>query len=232
MIKDEFIMEIKKLGIELTSFQLEQLAKYYELLIFYNEKVNLTAITKEKDVYLKHFYDSLTLVKVLDLNKDLSVCDIGTGAGFPGLVLKICFPSLRITLVDSLEKRIKFLNLVINKLSLTNIRTINSRIEDYKEHEAFDVVVSRAVAKTNILLELGCQLPKQNGYFILMKGNIALELEASKKAIATLNYKLDNVVTFNLPIENSERNLIVLKHIAATNKKYPRAFNKIKLNSL
>ena len=232
MKEEEFIIETKKLNIELTNSQLEQLARYYKLLVSYNEKVNLTAITKKKDVYLKHFYDSLTLAKVLDLTKNLTLADIGTGAGFPGLVLKICFPNLKITLVDSLEKRIKFLDLVIKDLLLTDIRTVHSRIEDFNEYETFDIVVSRAVAKTNILLELGCQLPKKNGYFVLMKGNVALELAGSQKAISILSYQLANVIKFFLPIENSERNLIVLRHINSTNKIYPRLFNKIKLNSL
>lgn len=232
MNKEQFIKELKLLNITLTENQMSQLDNYYKLLISYNEKVNLTSIINEKDVYLKHFYDSLTLTKALDLNKKLSICDIGTGAGFPGIVLKICYPNLSITLVDSLEKRVKFLDLVISKLCLTDIRAIHSRIEDFKEYETFDIVVSRAVAKTNILLELGCQLPKKNGFFILMKGNVSLELETSKKVISTLNYKVDNVVNFYLPIENSERNIIILKKIKSTLLLYPREFSKIKKKPL
>ena len=228
MTKEQFTKELKKLNITLTNEQLDQLEQYYELLVLYNEKVNLTAITNKEDVYLKHFYDSLTLAKSINLNENLNLCDIGTGAGFPGLVLKICFPHLKVTLVDSLEKRIKFLDLVIETLKLTNIKTIHSRIEDLKEYEKYDVVVSRAVSKTNILLELGCQLPKINGYFILMKGNVKDELEEATNAIKKLNYILENLINFKLPIENSERNLVIIKKIKSTDKQYPREFAKIK----
>lgn len=165
MNKNDFLEEINKLGINLTNKQEEDLEKYYNLLIEENKKINLTTITNKEEVYLKHYYDSLTIIKVIDLTKDLSIIDIGTGAGFPGLVLKIVFPNLKITLLDAQEKRIKFLNKVIKELNLKNIKTVHSRIEDYKE-EKFDIVTSRAVAKTNILLELSCQLLKTNGYFI------------------------------------------------------------------
>ena len=153
MNKELFLEELKKLGILLTPKQEQDLDTYYKLLISYNNNVNLTAITKEEDVYLKHFYDSLTLFKGIDLKENLKICDLGTGAGFPGLVLKIVFPNLSITLVDSLEKRIKFLDLVIKELELKNIKTVHSRIEEFKEIEAFDVVVSRAVSKINIRSE-------------------------------------------------------------------------------
>lgn len=191
MNKELFLEELKKLGILLTPKQEQDLDTYYKLLISYNNNVNLTAITKEEDVYLKHFYDSLTLFKGIDLKENLKICDLGTGAGFPGLVLKIVFPNLSITLVDSLEKRIKFLDLVIKELELKNIKTVHSRIEEFKEIEAFDVVVSRAVAKINILLELGCKLPKVNGLFVFMKGNILEELKSAKNALKVLNYSLE-----------------------------------------
>ncbi len=231
MTEDEFVIETKKLGINLTFDMLQKLNKYYNLLISYNEKVNLTAITEEKDVYLKHFYDSLTLVKAYDLNDKLKICDVGTGAGFPGIVLKIVFSNLSLTLVDSLDKRINFLNQVIKELNLHDIITIHSRAEDLKCFESFDIVVSRAVAKTNILLELICKLPKVNGYAIFMKGS-AEELKDSKNAIEELNYKVINIINFKLPIENSERNLIKLQKIEKTNNKYPREFAKIKKKPL
>ena len=170
MTKDLFIQELEKLEIYLTNKQILELEKYYKLLIEYNKNVNLTSITEKEGVYLKHFYDSLTLFKAIDLNKKYSICDIGTGAGFPGIVLKIVFPNLSITLVDSLEKRIKFLNNVIETLELKDIKTIHSRIEELNLKEKFDIVVSRAVAKINVLLELGCQLPKIDGLFVFMKG--------------------------------------------------------------
>ena len=131
MNKEEFINELSKLNIMLSSKQLDQLDKYYHLLVEWNQKINLTRIIEEKDVYLKHFYDSLTLSRVIDLNNDLKLCDIGTGAGFPGIVLKIVFPKLKITLVDSLLKRIKFLDIVIKELGLSDIETVHSRAEDY-----------------------------------------------------------------------------------------------------
>ena len=196
MNKELFLEELKKLGILLTPKQEQDLETYYKLLISYNNNVNLTAITKEEDVYLKHFYDSLTLFKGIDLKENLKICDLGTGAGFPGLVLKIVFPNLSITLVDSLEKRIKFLDLVIKELELKNIKTVHSRIEEFKEIEAFDVVVSRAVAKINILLELGCNIPKVNGLFVFMKGNILEELKSAKNALKVLNYSLEKIINF------------------------------------
>mgnify|MGYP001116579837 FL=1 len=232
MNKELFLEELKKLGILLTSKQEQDLETYYKLLISYNNNVNLTAITKEEDVYLKHFYDSLTLFKGIDLKENLKICDLGTGAGFPGLVLKIVFPNLSITLVDSLEKRIKFLDLVIKELELKNIKTVHSRIEEFKEIEAFDVVVSRAVAKINILLELGCNIPKVNGLFVFMKGNILEELKSAKNALKVLNYSLEKIINFKLPIEESERNIVILKHTSPTSNKYPRQFSIIKKKPL
>lgn len=232
MTKEQFLNELEKIDINLTQEQITQLEKYYQLLIETNKNINLTAITKKEDVYLKHFYDSLTLIKAINLNDKLNIIDIGTGAGFPGLVLKIVFPTLSVTLLDSLEKRIKFLNLVIETLNLKDINTIHSRIEDYNNYENFDIVVSRAVSNTSILLELGCQLPKINGYFILMKGKVEEELRNSSNAIKKLNYQIDKVINFKLPIELSERNIVVLKKIDKTNKNYPREYKKIKAKSL
>lgn len=232
MNKELFLEELKKLGILLTPKQEQDLDTYYKLLISYNNNVNLTAITKEEDVYLKHFYDSLTLFKGIDLKENLKICDLGTGAGFPGLVLKIVFPNLSITLVDSLEKRIKFLDLVIKELELKNIKTVHSRIEEFKEIEAFDVVVSRAVAKINILLELGCRIPKVNGLFVFMKGNVLEELKSAKNALKVLNYSLEKIINFKLPIEESERNIVILKHTSPTSNKYPRQFSIIKKKPL
>ena len=231
MNKEQFKEELKKLNIELTKKQEQQLEKYYELLIEENKKTNLTRITQKDEVYLKHFYDSLTITKVIDLNQNLSLIDIGTGAGFPGLVLKIVFPTLNITLLDSLNKRIEFLNKVIKELNLKNIKTVNSRIEDYQK-ETFDIVTSRAVAKTNILLELSCKLPKINGYFIFLKANIEEELKESQNAIKELNLTIEKKETFNLPIENSQRTILKIKKISPIPTKYPRNFAKIKKKPL
>ena len=231
MNNETFKKELKEIGIDLTETQEKQLEKYYEMLIETNKHTNLTRITEKEDVYLKHFYDSLTIVKVIDLNQNISLIDIGTGAGFPGLVLKIVFPNLKVTLLDSLNKRIDFLNKVIKELNLKDIKTVHSRIEDYRK-EQFDIVTSRAVAKTNMLLELSYRLPKTNGYFIFLKGNIEEELKESENALKELNVKLIEKDEFLLPIENSKRTIIKLQKTGETKDKYPRNFTQIKQKPL
>ena len=231
MTEKEFIENLEKLNIKITKNQLKDLEKYYEMLIETNKNLNLTRITEKQEVYLKHFYDSLTIAKVIDLNQNLNIIDIGTGAGFPGIVLKIVYPHLKITLLDSLEKRINFLNQVIKTLNLKDIKTVTSRIEDYKE-ENFDIVTSRAVAKTNILLELACQLPKKNGYFILLKSNIDEELKEAQNAIKTLNLEIETIKETKLPKENSKRTILKIKKLGQISNKYPRNFAKIKKNPL
>ena len=230
MTISEFIEELKKLNIEPTDKQLDQLDKYYKLLIKYNKIMNLTGITEENQVYLKHFYDSLTIAKVIDLKQEETLCDIGTGAGFPGIVLKIIFPNLKITLIDSLNKRIEFLKIVIEELDLNNIEAIHTRAEEYakKNIEKFDVVTSRAVAPLNILLELSIPLLKINKYFISYKGNISREIIESKNSLEILKSKIEKIEEFNLPIENSKRTIIKIKKNNKTNKKYPRKFSDIK----
>ena len=229
-----FIKEVNDLGINLTEKQLTQLEDYYKLLIEWNSKINLTRIVEKEEVYLKHFYDSLTLNKVakyfMDLDKEITICDVGTGAGFPGIVLKIVFPNIKITLVDSLQKRINFLNEVIKKLNLKNIETVHSRVEDYAKNnrEKFDIVTSRAVANLRVLSELCIPLVKVSGYFIPMKANIEEEIEDSKKILNSLNSEISTIYTFNLPVENSIRNIIVIKKLAKTNPIYPRRIDKIK----
>ena len=234
MNKEEFLEELKKLNIELDEDKLKRLNKYYELLIEWNQKINLTSITEKEDVYLKHFYDSLTLIKAINLSDSISLCDIGTGAGFPGLVLKICFPNLNVTLVDALDKRIKFLNQVIEELKLENIIAIHARAEEYAKNnrEKFDVVTSRAVAKLNILNELCIPMVKVNGYFIPMKANIEKEVDDSLKSLDILNSKIESIFSFDLPKEKSIRNIIKIKKEGTTNKKYPRNFGKISKNPL
>lgn len=234
MTISEFIEELKKLNIEPTQKQLEQLNRYYELIVEYNKVMNLTGITEKEQVYLKHFYDSLTIVKVIDLNKEETLCDIGTGAGFPGIVLKILFPNLKITLIDSLNKRIEFLKIVIKELNLNNIEAIHTRAEEYaiKNIEKFDVVTSRAVAPLNILLELSIPLLKINKYFIPYKGNISREIIESENALKQLDSKIDKIEEFELPKENSNRTIIKIKKLNKTNKKYPRKFSEIKKKPL
>jgi len=233
MTLNEFEKELENIGIKLTNLQKEQLNKYYELLIEYNKVMNLTGITKKEDVYLKHFYDSLTTIKAVDLTKIDSLCDIGTGAGFPGLVLKIVFPNIKILLLDSLQKRVNFLNKVIETLGLTNIETIHSRAEDYakENRNKFDITISRAVAHTSILLEYAVPMTKEQGYFVALKGNVEQELEESKEAIKLLNVSLFNKIEFNLPIENSKRTILVFKK-EKDNINYPRTNSEIKKHRL
>lgn len=225
-----FIEETKKLGINLTENQLEKLNKFYELLISWNEKMNLTRITEKEEVYLKHFYDSLTLSKVIDLTKDLTLCDVGSGAGFPGIVLKIVFPNLKIKLIDSLQKRVNYLNEIIKDLDLTNIEALHTRAEDYaKNHrEEYDIVTARAVANLRVLSELCIPMVKVNGYFIAMKANIDEEKEESKEILKKLNSNIEYIETFYLPLENSLRNIIKIKKESKTNPIYPRRIEKIK----
>ena len=233
MNQSRFIIEVEKLGIEVTDEKLQKLERYYELLIEYNKVMNLTGITQKEDVYLKHFYDSLTLVKVIDLNSIDSLCDLGSGAGFPGIVLKIFYPNLKITLIDSLNKRINFLNIVINELKLKDITAIHTRIEDYAKinKEKYDVVTARAVAQTNILLELGINLVKIGKYFIAMKGNIEQENNFDN-ALEKLNCSLGNILKFKLPIEESNRCLIKIVKEKSTSKLFPRTYNDIKKRPL
>lgn len=229
----EFEEELKKLNINITLIQKEQLKKYYELLIEYNKIMNLTNITEKKEVYLKHFYDSLTIMKIINLNNIDSLCDIGTGAGFPGIVLKIMFPNLKVTLLDSLNKRITFLNNVIEKLNLKNIETIHTRAEEYaiNNRNKFDVTTARAVAHLSILLEYSIPMTKENGFFIALKANIDEEKKEISRALSTLNCKIDNIVEFELPYDFGHRSLIKIEKIK-DNKKYPRKYSDIKKNRL
>lgn len=210
MTKEEFLLELEKLGITLTSYQQEQLKKFYHLLISWNEKINLTRITSENEVYLKHFYDSLTITKVIDLNKVNTLCDVGTGAGFPGIVLKIVYPNLKITLVDALQKRVKYLNEIIKELDLSDIVAIHSRGEDLKEK--YDVVTARAVANITKLLNYTMHLVEENGVFIAMKGNITEELTPTVQKAISQKYSIEKIEEFYLPYENSQRSLVVIKN--------------------
>lgn len=234
MQQDEFINELEKLNISLTEKQIEQLNQYYDLLIEYNKVMNLTGITEKKQVFLKHFYDSITIAKIIDLKKYDTLCDIGTGAGFPGLVLKIVFPNLKITLLDSLNKRVNFLNIVIEKLNLKNIETYHIRAEEYGRinPNKFDITTSRAVAHTSILLEYAIPITKVGGYFIPLKGNMDDELKEIDNAINKLDVKKEAIKKFKLPIEESNRTLILFKKLKETNKKYPRKSNEIKTKRL
>lgn len=210
MSKEEFLIELEKLNIIPTEKQLEQLEKYYELLVYWNEKVNLTRIIEKEDVYLKHFYDSLTIVKVVDLNKKTTLLDFGTGAGFPGMVLKIMFPNLKVTLVDSLQKRINFLDIVIKELELKDITTIHTRVEDLNNIE-FDVITTRAVANLEKLIVYSHSLINNHTKFISLKANVEEEIINADKTLKKYNLEIKRKETFYLPKENSIRNILVIE---------------------
>jgi len=230
MNKEEFLIETKKIGINITEEQISLLDKFYNLLIEWNEKINLTTITDYEEVYLKHFYDSLTLFKEVNLNEDITLCDVGSGAGFPGIVLKICFPNLKITLVDSLQKRVNYLNEIINKLGLKDITAVHSRMEDFSRlnEEKFDLITARAVANMNVLLEISVRALKINGNLVFMKANCEEELKNSNNALEKFSCTLLNVNEFYLPKEESKRTLIKIQKKEKTNSKYPRTIDKIK----
>ena len=229
MNKEEFITSLKKLNIEITDEKLNKLEEYYNILIEENNKYNLTAITEKEQVYLKHFYDSLTISKIINLDSQ-SICDIGTGAGFPGIVLKIIFPNLKITFVESNGKKCNFLNLVKNKLSLSDINIINERAEIYSKNnrEIFDIVTSRAVAPLKHLLEYSIPTVKVDGYYVAMKSNIENEITNIENYYKKLDITLENKIIFNLPKEDSLRTLLLYKKNKVTNLNYPRKYTDIK----
>ncbi len=210
MTEEQFIKELEQINISLTQEQLSKLELFYKLLIDWNKKINLTRIIEKKDIYLKHFYDSLTIVKVINLTKVDTLCDVGTGAGFPGIVLKIAFPNLKITLLDALQKRVNYLNSIIKELELEDIEALHVRGEDLKEK--YDVVTARAVANIEKLLKYTMHLLNKDGVMIAMKGNIDEELTTDVKKRINLKYKIINVEKFLLPIENSNRSLILIKN--------------------
>lgn len=227
----DFVPAFQALNITLTENQMGQFIKYYELLIEKNKVMNLTAITEFNEVVNKHFIDSLSIVKIIDMSKGIKVLDLGTGAGFPGIPLKIAFPDLEIILLDSLNKRVNFLNDVIDNLGLINITAIHGRAEEYgkKEgyREGFDICVSRAVAKLSTLAEYCIPYVKVKGSFISYKaGNVLNELEESKKAIGVFGGKVEQIKSFCLPGTDIERTLINIKKTSPTPKSYPRSGGK------
>ena len=234
MNKEQFINALKEKGIVLTDKQLKQFDIYFHTLVEWNEKMNLTGIVEEEDVYLKHFYDSLTPSFDFEF-KDQSLCDIGAGAGFPSIPLKIVYPGLKITIVDSLSKRITFLNHLVKELDLDNVKAIAARAEEYAENhrESFDIVTARAVARLNILDELCLPLVKVNGYFITLKGRIwQEELKEAGNGIKILGGEVIKQVDFSLASLDDQRCNIYIKKIKNTPNKYPRPFGKIKKKPL
>ena len=231
---EQFESDLKHFNICLSRKQMEQFLTYYEMLAEWNQKMNLTAITEFEDVMKKHFVDSLSLAKVYGaaessqlepvlMTSPMSVIDVGTGAGFPGLALKIAFPDLKMTLLDSLNKRILFLDAVIEKLSLSGVNTVHGRAEDFAKpgqlRESFDLCVSRAVANLSVLSEYCLPFVKQGGTFVSYKSE---KIGAAGKAISILGGKLEKQIEFMLPDSDIYRNLVVIKKLKATPKKYPR----------
>lgn len=227
MNPEQFLKALKDNGIELNEKQLNQFDIYFKMLVDWNKKINLTALTNKEDVYLKHFYDSITAAFYYDFTKDIYLCDVGAGAGFPSIPLKICFPHLKIAIIDSLNKRIGFLNQLASELGIDQVDFYHGRAEDFGSNvefrEKFDVVMARAVARMSVLSELCLPFNKINGVFIGMKGAQAnVELNDSKKAIKILGGELNKIDTFTLPKEESERSIIIIDKKKSTPKRYPR----------
>lgn len=224
---DELKAVAKEYGLELTTAQIAQFNTYYDLLIEWNQKINLTAITEPKDVAIKHMIDSLSCFKPNLFEENCSLIDVGTGAGFPGLPLKIFFPSLKLTLLDSLNKRVKFLQLVVDTLGLKDVNVIHARSEEAarnkKYREQFDFATARAVARLPILCEYCLPFVKKDGMFIALKGRqYEEEITEASKAIKILGGKLVKTMPVKLPEIDDKRAVIYVQKVKATPKTYPR----------
>lgn len=223
--------------IDLTDKQLEQFDRYYDLLTTWNGKINLTAITDQSEVYEKHFYDSLSLTAVMDLSQVLTIMDVGAGAGFPSIPIKIVFPHLKVTIVDSLNKRITFLKELSDDLGLEDVTLIHQRAEDAGQdpllRERFDLVTARAVARLNVLAELCLPFARVSGHFAALKGAKAQEEELmAQKAITVLGGKVAKSVSLTLPSDHSDRDIILIEKVKKTPRKYPRQAGKPNRNPI
>ena len=225
----DFNVELKKLNIECTSDILNKFELYYNKLIEVNSYMNLTAITEHDQVYLKHFYDSLT-IRLAIKGSNFNLLDVGAGAGFPSVPLAITDNNINVTIIDSLNKRINFLNDLVKYINIDNVKAIHARAEDYikDNREKFDYVTARAVARLNVLTELCIPYVKLGGYFVALKGNDTFEIDEASNAIKELGGKIEKVISFDLPDEAGQRNIVLIKKIKETPKKYPRMFKTIK----
>ncbi|PNY97296.1 16S rRNA (guanine(527)-N(7))-methyltransferase RsmG [Mammaliicoccus sciuri] len=227
MNEQTFIDTLKDSGITLSDKQISQFETYFEMLVEWNEKINLTAVTEKEEVYLKHFFDSVTPSFYIDFNEIETICDVGAGAGFPSIPLKIVYPRLQITIVDSLNKRIKFLNELAASLDLDKVNFVHDRAETFGKsqqyRESFDLVTARAVARLSVLSELCLPLVKKGGQFVALKGSQGNEeLEDAQFAISVLGGEVKTVNEFTLPLEESMRQIITIDKLRQTPKKYPR----------
>ena len=227
----DFKKEVLNLGLQLNNDQEEKFLTYFTELVEVNKYMNLTAITKKDEVYRKHFLDSLEIVRAIDNKEKYTLCDVGSGAGFPSIPLAIVDSNVNVTIIDALNKRIKFLNELTSKLGLSNVEALHRRAEDYVKEvgASFDIVTARAVARLNVLVELCLPLVKVGGKFIAMKGSSGQEeLEEAKKGISILGGKIIDIIDVVLPDEEEKRQLIIIYKEKETPKKYPRSFAKIK----
>ncbi|MBC9873885.1 16S rRNA (guanine(527)-N(7))-methyltransferase RsmG [Macrococcoides bohemicum] len=226
MNETQFVQKLQEKGFTITEKQQKQFAIYYETLVEWNKLMNLTAVTEKEEVYLKHFFDSITPSFYYDFTKVQSICDVGAGAGFPSIPLKIMFPHLEVTIVDSLNKRINFLNHLSVELGLTNVRFIHDRAETFGKgeyRESFDVVTARAVARLSVLSELCLPLVKKGGHFIALKGAQGeIEVEEGLFAISILGGEVIHNHPLTLPEEDSMRYILDIEKKRQTPKKYPR----------
>ncbi|MBM7615584.1 16S rRNA (guanine(527)-N(7))-methyltransferase RsmG [Alkaliphilus hydrothermalis] len=226
-LRDMLIEGCRQLDIKVNDTQVEQLLTYKDVLLEWNQKMNLTAIQDEKDVIIKHFLDSITCLKVKEFKNEGKLIDVGTGAGFPGIPLKVFNPNIQLTLLDSLNKRLNFLKEVCNQLDLDGVQFSHGRAEDYgqdaKYREQFDFVVARAVASLNVLSEYCLPFVKMNGYFICQKGPLVEdELKDAQKAIKVLGGEVEDLLSIQLPFSDINHRIVIIKKVKQTPTKYPR----------
>lgn len=229
MNKEQFIEKCKEINIDITEEIYQKLYIYFEMLVEWNNKFNLTSILEENDVFLLHFYDSLCLIKAIDFNKELKLCDFGTGAGFPGMLLALLFKNINVTLVESNNKKCTFLNEVSKKLNLDNVKIICDRVENYarKNREIFDVVTCRAVTSIPVIIELSTALVKINGYLVPLKSNCKDEIKEYDYLEKEFNLSLEKLIEYTLPYNNAVRMIPKYKKNNKTSITYPKNYSVI-----